>query len=223
MTAAEATTETAPVTTETGTRPQDAPVLVAATVGEVTAVWQVEVDARVVLGEFSGAWLVDADGIRGFAADADWIDQRHSREEMLTLLLARPTVIVGEGGEPLTGDAARDTLNLPADVAEAVKTVDVAATVAAASACVGENKAAFAEANPGKRQPGWGGAWADADLTPQPGRAPEGITGDAAEAVVRAMAAARGLRDLVQSWNALDKLRVQRLGGDLRALPLVMN
>ena len=223
MTAAETAPEAAPVTTETGTRPQDPPVLVAATVGEVTAVWQVEVDARVVLGEFSGAWLVDAEGIRGFAADADWIDQRASRDGMLELLLARPTVVVGEGGEPLSGDAARDSFGLPADTAGALQTVDVAATVAAASSCVDENKAAFAEANPGKRQPGWAGAWADADLTPQPGRAPEGITGDAAEAVVRAMAAARGLRDLVQSWNALDKLRVQRLGGELRALPRVMN
>ena len=51
------------------TRAQDPPVMVAATVGDVTAVWQVEVDARVLLGDFSGAWLVDSDGVHGFAAD----------------------------------------------------------------------------------------------------------------------------------------------------------
>ncbi|WP_297008827.1 N-acetylglucosamine-6-phosphate deacetylase [uncultured Corynebacterium sp.] len=224
-TAAE-TTE-APVATETGTRPQDPPVLIAATVGEVTAIWQVEVDARVVLGEFSGAWLVDADGIRGFAADADWIHRRDSREDMLALILARPVIVVGEDGAPLAGDDARNSFSLPAGTADTLQIVDVAATVAQAAGAVEVNKVSFAEANPGKRQPGWGAAWADADFTPLPGRAPGGFTADedrdAGEAVVRALAGARGLRGLVQNWNALDKLRVQRIGGDLRALPLVVN
>lgn len=36
------------------------------------------------------------------------------------------------------------------------------------------------------------------------------------------MSTARGVRRLAQSWNAVEKLRVQRLGGELRALPLVL-
>lgn len=223
-TAADVAAETA---AGTGTRPQDPPVLVAATVGEVTAVWQVEVDARVLLGDFSGAWLVDADGIRGFAADADWIDGRHSRDDMLTLLLARPVVVAGQDGEPLRGPDAAASFGLDADATAALRTVDVTATVAQAAAAVRENREAFAAANPGKRQPAWGAAWGDGGFVPVAGRAPQELSGDAAEAVIRAMAAARGLRGLVQSWNALDKLRVQRLGeghgGPLRALPLVLN
>lgn len=211
----------------TGTRAQDPPVLVAATVGEVTAVWQVEVDARVVLGDFSGAWIIDADGIRGFAADADWIDRRHSRTGMLELLLARPVIVVGDGGAPVPVDTARASFGLEHGAAADLHIVDVPATVVRAAAAVEENRAAFAEANPGKRQPSWGGAWADGDFTPQTGRAPQNLTGDAEVAVIRAMAGARGLRDLVGSWNTLDKLRVQRLGedhgGPLRALPLVMH
>lgn len=213
MTTADAPAEFA----ETGTRPQDPPVLVAATVGEVTAVWQVEVDARVLLGDFSGAWLVDTDGVRGFAADADWIRQRHSRGDMLALLLHRPVVVVGEGGVPLPTDVGVPGLSPGTDV----RVVDVPATVHHATDAVAENRRAFAEAYPGKRQPGWAAAWGGGDFTPVPGRAPEGVEGDAAEAVIRALAAARGLRGLAQSWNALDKLRVQRLGGGLRALPLI--
>ncbi|AGP29771.1 hypothetical protein [Corynebacterium terpenotabidum] len=202
---------------EVGTRPQDPPVLVAATVGEVTAVWQVEVDARVLLGDFSGAWLVDADGIRGFAAEADWIDQRSSRDGMLELLLARPVILAGDGGSPV--DPADPAVG---DLPAGVRIVDVAATVAQAASAVERNREDFATADPGKRQPGWAGAWDDAGFTPVPGRAPEHLDGDAAEAVIRAMAAARGLRGLVQRWNALDKLRVQRLGGALHPLPLVL-
>ena len=214
-------------TATTTTRPQDPPVLVAATVGEVTAVWQVEVDARVLLGDFSGAWLVDADGVRGFAADADWIDGRASRTDMLTLLLARPVIVAGEGGEPVSGADAAVSFGLDADATAALRTVDVPATVAQAAAAVEDNRAAFADTNPGKRQPAWSGAWGDGGFLPAPGRAPQELSGDAAEAVLRAMAAARGLRGLAQAWNALDKLRVQRLGeghgGPLRALPLVLN
>lgn len=206
---------------DTGTRPQDPPLLVAATVGEVTAMWQVEVDARVLLGDFSGAWLVDTHGIQGFAQDADWIDQRHSREEVLALLLSRPVLVAGDGGVALQGSAAHAALSLPD--AATVQILDVPATVAQAAAMVEENKSAFAQANPGKRQPAWSAAWGDGGFTPLPGRSPEGLEGDAREAVVQAMSAARGLRGLVQAWNALDKLRVQRIGGDLRALPLVMN
>ena len=70
------------------TRAQDPPVMVASTVGDVTAVWQVEVDARVLLGDFSGAWLVDSDGVHGFAAGADWIG---TVSETCTLTVPRAT------------------------------------------------------------------------------------------------------------------------------------
>lgn len=217
-------TTTAP---RSGTRPQDPPVLVASTVGDVTAVWQVEVDARILLGDFSGAWLVDADGVRGFAADAEWIAERSSREAMLRLLLARPVLVAGDGGMPVSGPEAAASFCLPEDTTAALQTVDVPATVERAAAEVERNRAVFAEVNPGKRQPAWAAAWDGYEFTPVVGRVPGVLDPDAAEAVRRTMAAARGLRGLAQRWNALDKLRVQRLGedhgGPLRALPLVLN
>ncbi|MDN6259033.1 MAG: N-acetylglucosamine-6-phosphate deacetylase [Corynebacterium sp.] len=196
-----------------GTRAQDPPVMVAATVGEVTAVWQVEVDARVLLGDFSGAWLVDSDGVQGFAADADWIEGRDDRDTVLSLLLRHP-VFLAEG--------------TALDGADGVRTVDVEATVQAVRAGVERNRADFAEANPGKRQPSWGDAddivFEVTEAHAVPGAAlPQGLEGDAATAVVRCMATARAVRGLVRSWNSVEKLRVQRLGGELRALPLVLN
>lgn len=187
------------------TRPQDPPVTVAATVGDVTAVWQVEVDARVLLGDFSGAWLVDADGVHGFAADADWIEDRGDRDAMLALLLRGPVVVA---------DGAGDADGVLPDTAQRV---DLDATVENARAELERNRADFAAANPGKRQPSWG----EITFATQDGLPPQGLDGDAAEAVTRCMAAARGVRGLVRDWNAVEKLRVQRLGGELRALPLV--
>lgn len=184
------------------TRAQDPPVMVVSTVGDVTAVWQVEVDARVLLGDFSGAWLVDADGVHGFAADADWIDGRDDRDAVLSLILGRPAVV--------SGDAA----GLP----ETVQIVDLEATIGNARAAVERNREDFAAANPGKRQPAWG----DIEFEEQDGLPPQGLDGDAADAVTRCMATARGVRSLVRSWNAVEKLRVQRLGGELRALPLIL-
>jgi hypothetical protein len=186
------------------TRPQDPPVMVAATVGDVTAVWQVEVDARVLLGDFSGAWLVDQDGVHGFAADADWIDERGDRDAVLSLILGRPVVVSGDGEGARMPDGAQ--------------VVDLVATVENARAAVERNKEDFASANPGKRQPSWG----EIEFEEQDGLPPQGLDGDAAEAVTRCMATARGVRRLAQSWNAVEKLRVQRLGGELRALPLVL-
>lgn len=184
------------------TRAQDPPVMVAATVGDVTAVWQVEVDARVLLGDFSGAWLVDSDGVRGFAADADWIDGRDDRETVLSLILGRPVIVSGE------------VAGLP----DGVQVVDLEATVENARAAVERNREDFAEANPGKQQPSWG----EIEFEEQDGLPPQGLDGDAAEAVIRCMSTARGVRRLAQGWNAVEKLRVQRLGGELRALPLVL-
>ena len=184
------------------TRAQDPPVMVTATVGDVTAVWQVEVDARVLLGDFSGAWLVDSDGVRGFAADADWIDGRDDRETVLSLILGRPVIVSGE------------VAGLP----DGVQVVDLEATVENARAAVERNREDFAEANPGKQQPPWG----EIEFEEQDGLPPQGLDGDAAEAVIRCMSAARGVRRLAQGWNAVEKLRVQRLGGELRALPLVL-
>ncbi|MGN0097108.1 MAG: N-acetylglucosamine-6-phosphate deacetylase [Corynebacterium sp.] len=184
------------------TRAQDPPVMVAATVGDVTAVWQVEVDARVLLGDFSGAWLVDSDGVHGFAADADWIDGRDDRETVLSLILGRPVIVSGEG----------------AGLPDGVQVVDLRATVENARAAVERNREDFAEVNPGKQQPPWG----EIEFEEQDGLPPQGLDGDAAEAVIRCMSTARGVRRLAQGWNAVEKLRVQRLGGELRALPLVL-
>ncbi|WP_312977496.1 N-acetylglucosamine-6-phosphate deacetylase [Corynebacterium sp.] len=184
------------------TRAQDPPVMVAATVGDVTAVWQVEVDARVLLGDFSGAWLIDSDGVHGFAADADWIDGRDDREAVLSLILGRPVIVSGE------------VAGLP----DGVQVVDLEATVENARAAVERNREDFAEANPGKQQPPWG----EIEFEEQDGLPPQGLDGDAAEAVMRCMSTARGVRRLAQGWNAVEKLRVQRLGGELRALPLVL-
>lgn len=122
------------------TRAQDPPVMVASTVGDVTAVWQVEVDARVLLGDFSGAWLVDSDGVHGFAAGADWIDGRDDRETVLSLILGRPVIVSGEA----------------AGLPDGVQVVDLEATVENARAAVERNREDFAEANPGKQQPPWG-------------------------------------------------------------------
>ncbi|MGJ0183526.1 N-acetylglucosamine-6-phosphate deacetylase [Corynebacterium glyciniphilum] len=188
------------------TRAQDPPVMVASTVGDVTAVWQVEVDARVLLGDFSGAWLVDSDGVHGFAAGADWIDGRDDRETVLSLILGRPVIVSGEAA------------GLSAGLPDGVQVVDLEATVENARAAVERNREDFAEANPGKQQPPWG----EIEFEEQGGLPPQGLDGDAAEAVTRCMSTARGVRRLAQSWNAVEKLRVQRLGGELRALPLVL-
>lgn len=183
--------------------------MVAATVGAVTAVWQVEVDARVLLGDFSGAWLIDDDGVRGFAADADWIEGRDDRDTVLSLLLRHPVVCAG-GDSGADSDAAA----LPASA----QIVDLDATVGQARTEAERNREDFAEAKPGKQQP----AWPEIVHEQRQGLPPQGLEGDAAEAVVRCMTAARGVRSLVQSWNALEKLRVQRLGGELRALPVAL-
>ena len=114
--------------------------MVAATVGDVTAVWQVEVDARVLLGDFSGAWLVDPDGVHGFAADADWIDERGDRDAVLSLILGRPVIVSGEG----------------AGLPDGAQVVDLGATVENARSAVERNREDFAAANPDKRQPPWG-------------------------------------------------------------------
>ncbi len=188
------------------TRAQDPPVMVASTVGDVTAVWQVEVDARVLLGDFSGAWLVDSDGVHGFAAGADWIDGRDDRETVLSLILGRPVIVSGEAA------------GLSGGLPDGVQVVDLEATVENARAAVERNREDFAEANPGKQQPPWG----EIEFEEQGGLPPQGLDGDAAEAVTRCMSTARGVRRLAQSWNAVEKLRVQRLGGELRALPLVL-
>ncbi len=187
------------------TRAQDPPLLVAATVGDSTAVWQVEVDARVLLGDFSGAWLIDDAGVHGFAADADWIDGRDDRKTALELLLSRPVIVA---------DGARDATL--AGLPESAQVVDLDATVENAQTELERNKADFAQANPGKRQPGWG----EISYAPQDGASPQGLSGDAAAAVTACMDTARGVRWLVRDWNTAEKLRVQRLGGELRALPV---
>ena len=52
------------------------------------AIWQVETDPDVQLGDFSGAWLIDGAGIHGFAASADWIEGTDDRAAMLAACCA---------------------------------------------------------------------------------------------------------------------------------------
>ena len=95
------------------------PIMVVAAAGPADdptfAIWQVETDPDVQLGDFSGAWLIDGAGIHGFAASADWIEGTDDRAAMLAALLRYPVLFVGD-------EAAAKVL--PNDVA----LVDVEAT-----------------------------------------------------------------------------------------------
>ncbi|MDH2456818.1 N-acetylglucosamine-6-phosphate deacetylase [Corynebacterium bovis] len=201
-TPAEATTPADATTPDATTTPQFDPVLVAAGRGSTVAVWQVETDPRVLLGDFSGAWLVTADGVTGFAAGAEWIPERGDHDAVLRLLLARPVLVVGEP-------------DLPADLG--VPLVDAEATVGNLHRDLERTRETIRAGGSGTRQP----AWETLELTPLSGRAPDGLDEDATAAVVEAMAWARGIRGLVRAWNQNEKLRVRRLGGDARPLPLV--
>ena len=107
------------------------------------AIWQVETDPDVQLGDFSGAWLIDGAGIHGFAANADWIEGTDDRAAMLAALLRYPVLFVG--------DAAAAEL-LPSDVA----LIDVAATEAGLEDALASAKQHFSAEFPDKKQPAWG-------------------------------------------------------------------
>lgn len=210
------------------------PIMVVAAAGPADdptfAIWQVETDPDVQLGDFSGAWLIDGAGIHGFAASADWIEGTDDRAAMLAALLRYPVLFVGD---------EKAAKVLPSDVA----LVDVAATEVALNDALASAKQHFSDEFPGKKQPAWGsfraleefredeaggagagagGAAGAADESAGVGE--EGSAGagageaeragseDEREAVAVALQEAAALRGWIAQYNAFDKLRVRRLG-----------
>ena len=193
------------------------------------AIWQVETDPDVQLGDFSGAWLIDGAGIHGFAASADWIEGTDDQAAMLAALLRYPVLFVG--------DAAAAEL-LPSDVA----LIDVAATEAGLEDALASAKQHFSSEFPDKKQPAWGSfrplaefREAEAGIAGAGASAGEGADGagagaDDAEraAVASALKEAAALRGWIAQYNAFDKLRVRRIGAvnsdfsNTRPLPVVL-
>ena len=193
------------------------------------AIWQVETDPDVQLGDFSGAWLIDGAGIHGFAASADWIEGTDDQAAMLAALLRYPVLFVG--------DAAAAEL-LPSDVA----LIDVAATEAGLEDALASAKQHFSAEFPDKKQPAWGSfrplaefREAEAGIAGAGASAGEGADGagagaDDAEraAVASALKEAAALRGWIAQYNAFDKLRVRRIGAvnsdfsNTRPLPVVL-
>lgn len=195
---------TADTATDTASQPvRYDPIMVVAAAGEADdptfAIWQVETDPDVQLGDFSGAWLIDGAGIHGFAAEADWIEGTDDRGAMLSALLRYPALFVGP-------EAAAKVL--PQEVA----LVDVEATEAALNDALASAKQHFSDEFPGKKQPAWG------SLRPlEEFRGAEaGGTSGAGEvervAVAAALQEAAALRGWIAQYNAFDKLRVRRIG-----------
>lgn len=190
------------------------PIMVVAAAGPADdptfAIWQVETDPDVQLGDFSGAWLIDGAGIHGFAASADWIEGTDDRAAMLTALLRYPVLF--------EGDAAAAKM-LPSDVA----LVDVAATEAALNDALASAKQHFSDEFPGKKQPAWGSFRTLAEFREGEAGARDAeraAVGDAEhagskaerEAVAVALQEAAALRGWIAQYNAFDKLRVRRIG-----------
>lgn len=198
------------------------------------AIWQVETDPEVQLGDFSGAWLIDGAGIHGFAASADWIEGTDDRAAMLAALLRYPVLLVGD-------EAAAKVL--PNDVA----LVDVAATEIALNDALASAKQHFSDEFPGKKQPAWGsfrtleefreaeagvagaGAGGGAGAAAESDSVANGSDSAAErEAVAVALQEAAALRGWIAQYNAFDKLRVRRLGPVIsefvtaQTLPLVL-
>lgn len=200
--------------TATDTAPQPVrydPIMVVATAGEADdptfAIWQVETDPDVQLGDFSGAWLIDGAGIHGFAAEADWIEGTDDRGAMLAALLRYPVLFVGP-------EAAAKVL--PQEVA----LVDVEATEAALNDALASAKQHFSDEFPGKKQPAWGSLrpleeFRGAEAGDAGGDGAGGTSG-AGEverlAVAAALQGAAALRGWIAQYNAFDKLRVRRIG-----------
>ncbi|MHA7686561.1 hypothetical protein ACX9MK_02880 [Corynebacterium evansiae] len=218
------------------------PIMVVAAAGPADdptfAIWQVETDPEVQLGDFSGAWLIDGAGIHGFAASADWIEGTDDRAAMLAALLRYPVLF--------EGDAAAAKM-LPSDVA----LVDVEATEVALNDALASAKQHFSDEFPGKKQPAWGsfrtlaefredetgaaGTGAGRRAGERAGESADECAGSRAEesagavdgsdsvangsgsaaereAVATALQEAAALRGWIAQYNAFDKLRVRRLG-----------
>ena len=180
------------------------------------AIWQVETDPDVQLGDFSGAWLIDGAGIHGFAASADWIEGTDDRAAMLAALLCYPVLFVGD-------EAAAKVL--PNDVA----LVDVAATEVALNDALASAKQHFSDEFPGKKQPAWGSFRTLEEFREaEAGAGAGGGSKAEREAVAAALREAAALRGWIAQYNAFDKLRVRRLGSVIsefvtaQTLPLVL-
>ena len=194
------------------------PIMVVAAAGSADdptfAIWQVETDPDVQLGDFSGAWLIDGAGIHGFAASADWIEGTDDRAAMLSALLRYPVLFVGDA-------AAAE--QLPTEVA----LVDVEATEVALNDALASAKQHFSDEFPGKKQPA-GGSFRALEEFREAGKAGAGEAegsdsgaGEAEEmaagtaeraAVAAALQEAAALRGWIAQYNAFDKLRVRRIG-----------
>ncbi len=204
------------------------------------AIWQVETDPDVQLGDFSGAWLIDGAGIHGFAANADWIEGTDDRAAMLAALLRYPVLFVGDA-------AAAEAL--PREVA----LIDVAATEAGLEDALASAKQHFSAEFPDKKQPAWGSfrplaefreaeaGIAGAGASAGDGADDAGVDGEGADgagvdgaddaeraAVASALKEAAALRGWISQYNAFDKLRVRRIGAvnsefsNARPLPVVL-
>ncbi|MCG7259293.1 MULTISPECIES: hypothetical protein [unclassified Corynebacterium] len=196
------------------------PIMVVAVAGPADdptfAIWQVETDPDVQLGDFSGAWLIDGAGIHGFAASADWIEGTDDRAAMLAALLCYPVLFVGD-------EAAAKVL--PNDVA----LVDVAATEVALNDALASAKQHFSDEFPGKKQPAWGSFRTLEEFREaEAGAGAGGGSKAEREAVAAALREAAALRGWIAQYNAFDKLRVRRLGSVIsefvtaQTLPLVL-
>lgn len=177
------------------------PVLVACRVGDTTAIWQVETDPDLTRGDFSGAWLLTPDGVKGFAEDAEWIEGRKDPAAMARLLLVHPVFVTEDSEGDITYGGLEDgELHL----------VDVPASQEAAEAAVEAAKAEFEEAN-GKKSTGWGEV---RPIEAVEGHPPQGLDEDAEKAVTSVLALARGVRTWNRDWAAFEAVRKRRLKND---------
>lgn len=186
------------------------------------AIWQVETDPAVQRGDLSGAWVVTPEGITGFAAEAEWIEDRQDPKAMIRTLLRYPVLLA-----PGTPRAPFEKL-----LGKGVLLIDPDATTAATHEEFAQARELFAEQAPGKRQPAWGevpelseflaqgsaGGETEARDQTESGGEPEAgkkIPREDAQlspAVSQALTTARNLREWLIEWNAFDKHRARRLG-----------
>lgn len=188
----------------------------ALTAGDIeVAIWQLETDPAIGLGDYSGAWVVTSAGIEGFAATAEWIPDRDDPRAMLTSLLSHPVIVLPPvstaASEAPSWQASeviaqiRDYLGIPSAEQGRLEFIDLDATAAAIAAEHATAREQFAAAFEGKRQPQWG--------TPAPLPSPATVR-DAADATAVSLAlhAARALREWMQHWHGFEKVRSRRLG-----------
>lgn len=199
------------------------PLLLVARRGEYTAVWQVERDPRVSIGNFSGAWLLSSQGILGFASTAEWIPQ--DPQLLMKTLLRYPTVVLGHDLTE-TEDEFLDIQEL--GLKEGIRLLsveDIVQTVLSAQKDTEAEVAEFLAASSGStnRTPSWEKlTWEPIRLASQDHSS---IEPDAQDAVDEALAWARGLRVFIKAWNDNEKIRKEKLrrlypDAEVRPLPL---